>query len=98
MTSTENLHPTPPPKVVHPSSQKVPDVPPSKPAVTREEKIDQQMADSFPASDPPSFSGGNHTIGAPVERESDAPTPETHEVKAAEKKVKSGDAKVPDTY
>ncbi len=93
------LHPTPTPKVVHPSGQKVPEhLSTAKTAVTKEEKIDQQMADSFPASDPPSFSGGNHTIGAPVERESDAPTPETHEVKAAEKKVKSGDAKVPDTY
>jgi len=40
----------------------------------KEEKIDAQMADSFPASDPPSFSGGNHTIGAPKERESEAPT------------------------
>ena len=34
-----------------------------KPAMTKEEKIDAQMADSFPASDPPSFSGGNHIIG-----------------------------------
>ena len=25
----------------------------------------------FPASDPPSFSGGNHIIGAPTGRESD---------------------------
>ena len=98
MTSTENLHPTPPPKVVHPSGQKVPDVPPAKIAVTREEKIDQQMADSFPASDPPSFSGGNHTIGAPVERESEAPTADSPAVKEAEKKVKTGDAKTPETY
>ena len=37
----------------------------SKPATTKEEKIDAQMADSFPASDPPSFSGGNHIVGAP---------------------------------
>jgi hypothetical protein len=37
----------------------------NKPAKTREEKIDRQMEDSFPASDPPSFSGGNHIIGAP---------------------------------
>ena len=39
-----------------------------KPAKTREEKIDRQMEDSFPASDPPSFSGGNHIIGAPGEQ------------------------------
>ena len=30
----------------------------NKKAETKEEKIDAQMADSFPASDPPSFSGG----------------------------------------
>ena len=35
---------------------------------TKEEKIDAQMEDSFPASDPPSFSGGNHIIGAPSGR------------------------------
>ena len=45
----------------------------AKPAKGREEKIDQQMADSFPASDPPSFSGGNHIVGAPRERESKSP-------------------------
>ena len=95
---TEN-HPTPGPKVVHPSGQTVPEhLSTSKPAVTKEEKIDQQMADSFPASDPPSFSGGNHIIGAPVARESDAPTGSHEHVKDAEKKVKSGDAKVPETY
>jgi hypothetical protein len=93
------IHPTPPPKVVHPSGQKVPEhLSTAKPAVTPEEKIDQQMADSFPASDPPSFSGGNHTIGAPVERESGAATGDSPEVKDAEKKVHSGDAKTPETY
>jgi hypothetical protein len=64
----------------------------------QEDKIDRQMKDSFPASDPPSYSGGNHIIGAPVERESDSPTAESPEVKDAEKKVKSGDAKVKHTY
>ncbi|HKQ10938.1 MAG TPA: hypothetical protein VJS85_07090 [Rhizomicrobium sp.] len=59
---------------------------------TREEKIDAQMADSFPASDPPSFSGGNHIIGAPAGRESDTPGPDTQAVLDAEKKVKSGSA------
>ena len=92
-------HPTPPPKTVHASGQKVPQhLSTATPAVTREEKIDQQMEDSFPASDPPSFSGGNHIIGAPVARESDAATGETAEVKEAEKKVQSGDAKKPQTY
>ena len=56
------------------------------------------MANSFPASDPPSFSGGNHTIGAPVARESDAATGDSQEVKDAEKKVHTGDAKTPHTY
>jgi hypothetical protein len=65
---------------------------------TKEEKIDAQMADSFPASDPPSFSGGNHTIGAPSGRESEAATPETPAVKDAEKKVKDGKAPDPKTY
>ena len=65
---------------------------------TKEEKIDAQMADSFPASDPPSFSGGNHIIGAPSGRESEAPSPDAPEVVEAEKKVKDGSAKTPDTY
>jgi hypothetical protein len=33
--------------------------------------VEQQSEDSFPASDPPSFSGGN-VIGAPQERETHA--------------------------
>lgn len=66
--------------------------------VTKEEKIDAQMEDSFPASDPPSFSGGNHIIGAPADRESEAPSADAPEVVAAEKKVKTGDAKKPATY
>ena len=36
-----------------------------KPAKSREDMIDKQMQDSFPASDPPSFSGGKHIVGAP---------------------------------
>ena len=68
------------------------------PAKNREEKIDKQMQDSFPASDPPSFSGGNHIIGAPKERESDAPTADSHAVKEAEKKVKDGTAKEAHKY
>ena len=69
-----------------------------KPVMTKEEKIDAQMEDSFPASDPPSFSGGNHIIGAPADRESESPTADAPEVVAAEKKVKTGDAKKPATY
>jgi hypothetical protein len=70
----------------------------TKPATTKEEKIDAQMADSFPASDPPSYSGGNHIVGAPVERESDSPTSDHPAVIEAEKKVNSGDAKQPHKY
>lgn len=70
----------------------------SKPAVTKEEKIDAQMADSFPTSDPPSYSGGNHVIGAPTDRESSSPTADTPAVVDAEKKVKQGDAKIPHKY
>jgi hypothetical protein len=55
-----------------------------KPSTTKEEKIDDQMADSFPASDPPSFSGGNHIVGAPTGRESTDPSPKAGE-KAKEK-------------
>ena len=51
------------------------------------------MADSFPASDPPSFSGGNHIVGAPANRESESPAPDHPAVVEAEKKVKQGDAK-----
>lgn len=65
---------------------------------TKEEKIDAQMEDSFPASDPPSFSGGNHIIGAPTGRESEAPSPDAPAVVEAEKKVKEGKTKVTDTY
>ena len=65
----------------------------SKKAETREEKIDAQMADSFPASDPPSYSGGNHIIGAPSGRESDTPKPDQPSVIEAEKKAKAGPKK-----
>ena len=81
--SNDKLHETPPPKVPEHLST-------DKPASTKEEKIDRQMEDTFPASDPPSFSGGNHAIGAPTERESGAAQPDSHEVVSAEKKVKDG--------
>ncbi|HWC64242.1 MAG TPA: hypothetical protein VG501_11510 [Rhizomicrobium sp.] len=75
------------PSATHPSGHKVPEhLSTSKRAGTREEKIDQQMEDSFPASDPPSYSGGNHIIGAPPARESEAPS--SDEVKEAEKKAR----------
>ncbi len=84
-------HPTPGPKIPEHLST-------AKPATTKEEKIDRQMEDSFPASDPPSFSGGNHTIGAPVARESETPTGDSPEVKDAEKKVKDGSVKKVEKY
>lgn len=64
----------------------------------REAAIDRQMKESFPASDPPSFSGGKHIIGAPKKRESNSPKPGSRAVKAAERKVKDGSAKEPDSY
>ena len=89
MTAIE--HPTPAPKIPQNLSTE-------KPANTREQKIDKQMEDSFPASDPPSFSGGNHIIGAPKERESDSPSGSSPEVTEAEKKVKDGSAAEPHKY
>lgn len=65
---------------------------------SKEEKIDAQMADSFPASDPPSYSGGNHIIGAPSNRESDAPASDHPAVVEAEKKLKKGSASAPHKY
>ena len=69
-----------------------------KESTTKEEKIDAQMEDSFPASDPPSFSGGNHIIGAPKDRESESPSGDSPAVVEAEKKVKGGKAKDKDKY
>ena len=87
---TAEAHPTPGPKMPEHLST-------DTPARSKEEKIDKQMQDSFPASDPPSFSGGNHAIGAPVARETDA-APDADAVKAAEQKVKDGTAKKTDQY
>lgn len=64
----------------------------------REAKIDRQMRDSFPASDPPSYSGGKHIIGAPTKRKSNSPKPGSRAVKEAERKVKDGSAREPKTY
>jgi hypothetical protein len=35
-------------------------------------KIDEELDESFPASDPPAFMGGNHIIGAPPRRKKKA--------------------------
>jgi len=70
----------------------------AKDCTTKEDKIDAQMADSFPASDPPSYSGGNHIIGAPANRESTEPSPDHPAVIEAEKKVKEGETSVPHKY
>jgi hypothetical protein len=58
--------------------------------------IDQQLEDSFPTSDAPSFSPG--AVGAPEDRKSKQPHGDSKVVKEAEQKVKSGDAKKPETY
>jgi hypothetical protein len=57
--------------------------------------VEQQSEDSFPTSDPPSFSGGQ-TIGAPPKRKSDAAKPHSQDVKAAENKLKSRKNRNPD--
>jgi hypothetical protein len=87
----------------HPQTHKPHEVMPehlstNKKPQTKEEKIDAQMEDSFPASDPPSYSGGNHIIGAPSGRESDSPASDNPAVADAEKKVKSGSAAKPEKY
>ena len=86
-----NEHPTPSPKIPEHLST-------AKPAKSREEKIDRQMEDSFPASDPPSFSGGNHVIGAPKERESEPAKGDDRDVVSAESRVKKGEAGKPERY
>jgi hypothetical protein len=39
----------------------------------QDKKVDEQEDESFPASDPPSYAGGSHAIGAPKERETPQP-------------------------
>jgi hypothetical protein len=70
----------------------------AKHILTKEEKIDAQMADTFPASDPPSYSGGNHIIGAPANRQSNAPSANHPAVTEAARKVKQGAAATPHKY
>jgi hypothetical protein len=43
----------------------------------QERKIDEQVDESFPASDPPSYAGGSHAIGAPKERATPLPHGDT---------------------
>jgi hypothetical protein len=43
--------------------------PPGEPAKNRprkdEKRLDEEIEESFPASDPPSFAGGCHAVGEP---------------------------------
>lgn len=39
----------------------------------QDEKVDEQSDESFPASDPPSYAGGKHAVGAPKKRETPPP-------------------------
>ena len=64
---------------------------------SRPGSVDQQSEDSFPASDPPASSSPG-AIGAPQDRKTQPLDGESHEVKAAENKVKSGQAKEPGKY
>lgn len=41
--------------------------------VKRNGEIDEEIEESFPASDPPSYAGGRHSVGAPAH----APKPKT---------------------
>jgi hypothetical protein len=66
------------------------------PAKSKEERIDKELQDSFPTSDPPSYSPGS--TGAPAERKSEPLTSAHPSVRGAAKKVKSGAAYKPDAY
>jgi hypothetical protein len=61
-------------------------------------KVDRQSEESFPASDPPSYAGGKHIIGAPRNRESGAAKASSGAVRAAEHRAKTGASKQPDRY
>jgi hypothetical protein len=65
-----------------PSRKPKPDSKSAKRAETR--RIDEQVEESFPASDPPAFMGGD-TIGAPVKRETPAPDCAKPDVKQKKK-------------
>lgn len=64
----------------------------------QEDKVDRQMRESFPASDPPAFAGGQHFIGAPKERKSKRTSPKSRDVERAERKVRDGRARNPENY
>ncbi len=46
---------------------------PKGPDRAENRRIDEQVEETFPASDPPAFMGGKHIIGAPNQRETPAP-------------------------
>ena len=50
-----------------------PPKPPAESAKQQNRKIDEEVEESFPASDPPAFMGGEHMVGAPEKRETPAP-------------------------
>lgn len=58
--------------------------------------VDQQMEDTFPASDAPSFSPG--AVGAPEDRQTKPKTGGSAAVKDAEKKAKNSGTKKTDRY
>jgi hypothetical protein len=66
------------------------------PSKSNEDKLDKQLQDSFPTSDPPSHSPG--AAGAPASRESKPVTASDQQVKDAEKKVRTGEAAKPHSY
>lgn len=64
---------------------------------SRPGSVDQQSEDSFPTSDPPASSSPG-AIGAPRDRKTQPLDGDSHAVKAAENKVKSGQTKDPAKY
>jgi hypothetical protein len=46
---------------------------PPSPKPPSNRRIDEEVEESFPASDPPAFMGGERSIGAPKKRKSPAP-------------------------
>ncbi|HXL99216.1 MAG TPA: hypothetical protein VN932_04740 [Rhizomicrobium sp.] len=43
------------------------------PKKKQDDKVDEESEESFPASDPPSYAGGDHAVGAPPKRETPKP-------------------------
>ena len=46
---------------------------PAKSAKRQNRKIDEEVEESFPASDPPAFMGGKRMVGAPEKRKTPPP-------------------------